>query len=96
MDIEVVIASAAKQSMLLTRLDCFVASLLAMTRYRGGSRTLLLDLVVNLPETHGAFGGFCGQPAVILAGELQRLFGDRLLERPLAEDGLDRRPLQPG
>jgi hypothetical protein len=59
-------------------------------------RALFLDLVVNLPEAQSALAGFRRQLAVILARELQRQFADGLLERPVAEDGFDRRPLQPG
>ena len=58
----------------------------ADTGGRSGSRAkaLFLDLVVKFPEPHRALGGFHRQFAVILAGELQRLFGDGLLKRPLA------------
>jgi hypothetical protein len=62
----------------------------------GRAQNLLLNFVMNLPEAHGAPGGFGGQLAVIFPGELQRLFRYRLLERPAAQDGFDRRPVQSG
>src|SRR5665213_2566559 len=61
-----------------------------------GQRSLLLDSVMNLPEPHRALGGFGGELAVILAGALQRRLRDRLLERPVAQDRFDGRPVQAG
>jgi hypothetical protein len=51
---------------------------------------LLLDLIVELPETQGPLGGFCGQLAVILRRKLQRCFVDVMFDRPMAKDRLDR------
>jgi hypothetical protein len=70
---------------------------LAMTRCTTRSnQNLLLHFVVNLPEAHGALGRFGRQLAVILLGELQRLFRYRLVERPVAKDRFDREPVQSG
>jgi hypothetical protein len=50
------------------------------------------DLVVDLPEPQRALGGVDGQLAIVAVGEFECQLVDWVFDRPVGQDGLDRRP----
>jgi hypothetical protein len=57
-------------------------------------KQLLLDLIMELPETKGPFGCFHRQLAKVLESKLERRSVDAVFHRAIAEDRFDRRPTQ--